>query len=413
MSSTRCTETGPLKSGHKTHLRTWAEVHGYDPDLLAENKRLRIVDDCPYPNERPLSEHWTVDCTDHDVAVPGDVAGWCRVEPSNYRTVEQWDGDGRSLLITGIYGNWTVKHIDHGPGPNGTTLAETVPAQNAVQTVRTYMARHPQSDEIDVPITEGSPVSPTEPDPTDAPDWFDAFPPRIAAYDRYATAIPDDEPSTVNVIPDHRPQVTYLKRVPDEKRPVDRIRIHRENDRFVCRQPVNHPDFSRPEWRDTPDAIVFERHDATAAAAALTQYLHDDLSHADTKSAERSVPNAPDWFDTFPQQVGEYDRGDMVEADNTAHLTYYRRVPDRHVPVDLVRVTCEDGTYVAREQVKVHGRLRWQDTADSIVFQREADTAAADALVQYLLDGVDPDVYHNPDPHRVWPPEDLFTADTA
>lgn len=231
------------------------------------------------------------------------------------------------------------------------------------------------------------------------PDWFDAFPQQIEGYE-LEERVWQEQPS----------YLCYRNQQPDQQKLIDKIRVKRKSGQLVCSH------VEKVDWTiGSVTSEVFRYADADTAANALIRYIRDERppEHSDTAAPTSETDNSPDWFNTFPRQVGDHERGEMVDADSTAHLTYYRRVPDKHVPVDMVRITCEDGTYVAREQVKVHGRLRWQEIADSIVFQREADTAAADALVQYLLDGVDPDVYHNPEPNQVWPPEDLFTADTA
>lgn len=300
-----------LTNRDQQQLRTWAEAHGYDPALLAEEKHLRLVEDCEHPNHRPISEHWRVECSDEGVTVPDTVREWQQTVSSDYRVPVQWlyNGvtyNGVTVQVQGRYGEWTVT-------ADGSTIATAVPAAAAIQAARDYMTWH-------------CPSEPTG---------------RAAVGEEVAS--------------------NYMEN------------LQKVMDRYLTKE------------------------------------------HRETDTATRAAPESvsPDWFDIFPDQIGDYDRGETVPDDGPAHLTYYRQVPDKHVPVDLVRVTCEDGVFTVREQVEVYGRLRWQDTADSVVFQRETDDAAADALVQYLLDGVDPDAYHDPDPTQVWPPEDLFTADTS
>lgn len=113
----------------------------------------------------------------------------------------------------------------------------------------------------------------------------------------------------------------------------------------------------------------------------------------------------PDWFDAFPDTIGDFDANKKMYHLAPAHVAYGRKEPGTPGWVDLIRIELRDGMFIAREQVEVGvGNCKtWRDTPGSIVFKRQTAHAAVNTLHRYL----------NPPDDRPWPPEDMFTADEA
>lgn len=291
-----------LTGRDRQELRQWAKAHGYHPDLLAEEKHLRMVEDCDYLNHRPISEHWEVECSDEDVTVPDTVGEWHRANNSDYRIPVQWRHNRDDVQVHGMYGEWTVQ-------ASGESIAADVPAADAVDTATEYMTSD-SSPPGDIGQARNRVEAAAEQYSQSRRDQNGG---RKAYYDleevlsAYQNAEEDDTPSDwVNAFP--REIGDWNRRSPlmldsgltlkyrnHHERQTERVCIYQHGGTFVCRIKGEWPRRPVTDWD-----LVFQRDDVTAAANTLSQYLQHEVELAHD-------------YDPDPDQV--WPREDMFTAD--------------------------------------------------------------------------------------------------
>jgi len=249
-----------LTDRDKTLLRKWAEVHGYAPHRLAETQNLRLVEDCEYPNHRPIIGHWQADCNDHNVAVPDQLNGWERYKDTHWWVPVAWHDGNEFVGIEGRYGDWTAHATDDRLDE---PLIEDASAELTMTVAISWM--HPTRH-----------VS-------DEPDWFDEFPQTIGEYERYDTPDQYDTPMLF-YYPENRYQLE----------PVAAVRIEPDGEQFICREKIEVD--RQLTWTDTADSILFQRADAEPVATMLEHFLcenPDPFQDEDMPPAEEPQGNVP------------------------------------------------------------------------------------------------------------------------